>query len=79
MWTAEASTGTDWSRKFGVAGSGVDYNGMDEFICTGPFSCGDFANQTYTQNYSLSVRGGQGDINYFVSGGFGDTHFPFLP
>lgn len=72
VWTAELGTGTDWSRKFGVSGSGVDYNGLDEFLCTGVLSCGRLANQTYNQNYSLSVRGGQGDVNYFVSGGFGD-------
>ncbi len=72
VWTAEVQTGTEWSRKFGVDGSGVDYNNLDAWLCTGPFSCGDFANQTYLQNYSLSVRGGAGGINYFVSGAFGD-------
>lgn len=72
QWTAETSTGTDWSRKFGVAGSGVDYNGMDPWMCTGILSCGEYANQSYTQNYSLSVRGGADDISYFVSGSFAD-------
>jgi len=46
---------------------------MDPWICTGPLSCGDYANPSYLQSYSLSVRGGQGDINYFVSGSFGDS------
>lgn len=49
------------------------YNFIDPWICTNPFSCGDYANQTYLQNYALSVRGGQGGIDYFVSGAFGDS------
>ena len=73
VWTAEMQTGTEWSRKFGVDGSGVDYNGLDEFLCTGVLSCGRLANQTYNQDYSLSVRGGASGINYFVSGSFGDA------
>lgn len=81
VWTAEVRTGTDWSRKFGVSdpvieenqfGAQTVYNYMDPWMCTGPFSCGEYANQTYNQDYSLSVRGGAGNINYFVSGSFGD-------
>jgi outer membrane receptor protein involved in Fe transport len=84
VWTAEVQTGTQWSRAFGVdpSGSSTDqirslredaqYNFMEPWMCTGIFECGDFANQAYNQDYSLSVRGGSGSINYFVSGSFGD-------
>ena len=73
VWSAEVQTGTEWSREFGVEGSGIPYNGMEHFMCTGIFECGQFANQAYNQDYSLSVRGGSGGINYFVSGSFSDA------
>jgi TonB-linked SusC/RagA family outer membrane protein len=48
------------------------YNNMEHWLCTGIFDCGDYAHQSYNQDYSLSVRGGSGGVNYFLSGGFGD-------
>ena len=76
VWTAEVQTGTEWSRKFGVENDdpALDrpYANMEPWMCTGPFSCGQFANQTYLQNYALSVRGGSGGVDYFVSGAFED-------
>ena len=79
-WTAEVTTGTQWARAFGVDDSGpsyqgetdVSYNFMEHWLCTGPLKCGDYANQAYNQGYLLSVRGGTSDVNYFVSGSFGD-------
>ncbi|MDH3272041.1 MAG: TonB-dependent receptor [Gemmatimonadota bacterium] len=72
VWTAEVGTGTEWSRKFGVPEQGAPYAFMDDFLCTGILSCGRLANQTYMQNYALSVRGGTGGVDYFVSGAFND-------
>ena len=76
IWTAELATGTEWSRRFGGKTEAGDYPfgyaGMAEFLCTGVLTCGRLANTPYNQNYSLSVRGGAGDVNYFLSGAFGD-------
>ena len=80
-WTAEVQTGTQWARAFGVDDSDqgvyggetdVSYNFMEHWLCTGPFTCGDYANQAYNQNYLLSVRGGTSAVSYFVSGSFAD-------
>jgi outer membrane receptor protein involved in Fe transport len=46
---------------------------MEPFMCTGILSCGAFANQSYSQDYSLSVRGGASGVNYFISGSFADA------
>ena len=84
VWTAEVTGGTEWSRAFGVDAGGISdpavralteenrYNNMEHWMCTGLFDCGDYANQSYLQEYALSVRGGGAGINYFVSGTFGD-------
>jgi outer membrane receptor protein involved in Fe transport len=78
VWTAETQWGTMWNQKFGA--NGVDYIHMDPWICTAPFTCGQyqsFANQNgfmpngpITQLHSLSVRGGGQALQYFVSGGW---------
>ncbi|MDZ7780548.1 MAG: TonB-dependent receptor [Gemmatimonadota bacterium] len=73
QWTAEVGGGTEWSRAFGVDGSGVPHNNMEHWLCTGVFECGQFANQSYAQDYSLSVRGGAGGVNYMISGSFSDA------
>jgi outer membrane receptor protein involved in Fe transport len=75
VWTVETQQGTEWTRKFGgdagvvsEYGSQSDYLWMDPWICTGPFQCGDRTHQAYSQQYSLSVRGGAQNLQYFVSG-----------
>ncbi len=74
VWTAEVKGGSAWSRKFGVKDSGGDpYINMGPWLCTGPFSCGQFhPGSPFTLDYSLSVRGGRQDLQYFISGGFLD-------
>ncbi len=76
QWTAELGTGTEWSRRFGGQTETGEYPfayaGMAEHLCTGALQCGRLANTPYTQNYALSVRGGEGDVDYFLSGGFSD-------
>jgi outer membrane receptor protein involved in Fe transport len=74
VWTAEVKGGSAWSRKFGVKDSGGDpYVNMGPWICTGPFSCGEYhPGSPFTLDYSLSVRGGRQDLQYFISGGFLD-------
>jgi TonB-dependent SusC/RagA subfamily outer membrane receptor len=76
QWTAELGTGTEWMRKYGGQTEAGDfpfaYAGMAEHICTGLLQCGRLANTPYSQNYAMSVRGGQGDVDYFLSGGFSD-------
>ena len=73
-WTAEVKAGSEWSRKFGVDTPGADpYINMGPWLCTGPFSCGEYhPGSPFTLDYSLSVRGGRNDLQYFVSGGFLD-------
>ena len=74
VWTAEVKAGSAWSRKFGVDTPGADpYINMGPWLCTGPFSCGEYhPGSPFTLDYSLSVRGGREDLQYFVSGGFLD-------
>ena len=72
VWTAELQGGKSWSREFGVTGSGVPYNHMEHWLCTGIYTCGEYANQSYAQQYNLSVRGGGQDLRYFISGSFVD-------
>ena len=72
VWTAELQGGKSWSREFGVTGSGVQYNHMEHWLCTGIYTCGEYANQSYAQQYNLSVRGGGQDLRYFISGSFVD-------
>ena len=74
VWTAEVKGGSAWSRKFGVKDSGGDpYINMGPWLCTGPFSCGEYhPGSPFTLDYSLSVRGGRQDLQYFISGGFLD-------
>ena len=74
VWTAEVKAGSAWSRKFGVDVPNADpYINMGSWICTGPFSCGEYhPGSPFTLDYSLSVRGGRQDLQYFVSGGFLD-------
>ena len=74
VWTAEVKAGSAWSRKFGVDTPGADpYINMGPWLCTGPFSCGEYhPGSPFTLDYSLSVRGGRQDLQYFVSGGFLD-------
>ncbi|HIF57371.1 MAG TPA: hypothetical protein EYQ39_09080, partial [Gemmatimonadetes bacterium] len=72
VWTAELQGGKSWSREFGVTGSGVPYNHMEHWLCTGIYTCGEYANQSYAQRYNLSVRGGGQDLRYFISGSFVD-------
>ena len=74
VWTAEVKAGSAWSRKFGVKDSGGDpYINMGPWLCTGPFSCGQYhPGSPFTLDYSLSVRGGRQDLQYFISGGFLD-------
>ena len=73
-WTAEVKAGSEWSRKFGVDTPGADpYINMGPWLCTGPVSCGEYhPGSPFTLDYSLSVRGGRNDLQYFVSGGFLD-------
>ncbi len=66
VWTMETQQGTSWERKFGV--NGVDYLNMEPWTCTGPFSCGTYAQQSYNSTYSASVRGGGQNLQYFSSG-----------
>ena len=86
VWTAEVGTGTMWSRRIGPSSDGVAdasvaalmeqnaYGNLEHWMCTGFLSCdGKFALKPYNQDYSLSVRGGSGGINYFISGSFGDA------
>ena len=72
VWPAELQGGKSWSREFGVVGSGVPYNNMEHWLCTGIYTCGEYANQSYAQQYNLSVRGGGQDLRYFISGSFVD-------
>ena len=80
VWTFDTSHGAAWSRKFGTQGitntgpecqrTGVcnfDYFRLDPYLKTG-----------YSQNYSMSVRGGAEDLQYFVSGGINDEE-GFMP
>jgi TonB-dependent SusC/RagA subfamily outer membrane receptor len=46
------------------------YLWMDPWICTAPFSCGQYQHIPRVQDYSLTVRGGSQDIQYFLSSGF---------
>ena len=74
VWTAEVKAGSAWSRQFGVDVANADpYINMGPWLCTGPFSCGEYhPGSPFTTDYSLSVRGGRQDLQYFVSGGFLD-------
>ena len=74
VWTAEVKAGSAWSRQFGVDTPGADpYINMGPWLCTGPFSCGEHhPGSPFTLDYSLSVRGGRQDLQYFISGGFLD-------
>jgi TonB-dependent SusC/RagA subfamily outer membrane receptor len=76
IWTAEVGTGTEWIRRYGGQTEAGEYPfayaGMAEFLCTGMLQCGRYSNTPYTQNYALNVRGGAGDVDYFLSGGFTD-------
>ena len=74
VWAAEVKAGSAWSRKFGVDTPGADpYINMGPWLCTGPFSCGQYhPGSPFTLDYSLSVRGGRQDLQYFISGGFLD-------
>ena len=86
VWTAAIGTGTMWSRSVGPQSSGIDdpaaaalveqnrFGNMEHWMCTGFLSCdGQYAKQSYNQDYSLSVRGGAGGVYYFVSGSFNDA------
>ena len=74
VWSAEVKAGSAWSRKYGVDTPGADpYINMEPWMCTGPFSCGEYhPGSPFTLDYSLSVRGGRDDLQYFVSGGLLD-------
>ncbi len=74
VWTAEVKAGSAWSRKFGVETPNADpYINMGPWLCTGPFSCGEYhPGSPFSTDYSLSVRGGRQDLQYFVSAGFLD-------
>jgi hypothetical protein len=83
VWTLETQVGTLWNQKFGPSGdtnewhAGTDkavsasseYVYMDPWLCTGPFSCGEYMDPPIAQLHSLSVRGGGQALQYFVSGG----------
>ena len=71
VWTAETQQGTIWSRKFGV--ESAPYNFMDPFLRHGWAGIGDGGWGTaHNQQYSLSVRGGGQQLQYFVSGQYQD-------
>ena len=80
QWSRAFGVSPDYSARGGSISGGIrelredaKYNFMEHWMCTGIFECGQFANQAYNQDYSLSVRGGAGGINYFVSGAFSDA------
>jgi len=86
VWTAEVQTGTQWSRRVGPSPAGLEagvvrdlvedaqFGNMQHWMCTGILSCGgQFAKQSYNQDYTLSVRGGSSGVNYFISGAFNDA------
>jgi TonB-dependent starch-binding outer membrane protein SusC len=74
VWTLDSSVGTLWNQRFGL--NGENYLHLDPWLCSGPFSCGQFQKETHglgfptSQNNSLSVRGGGQTLQYFVSGGY---------
>lgn len=76
QWNAQVGTGTEWIRRYGgVTEDGEHprpYAGMAEFLCTGALQCGRLAKTPYSQDYALSVRGGENAVDYFLSGGFTD-------
>ena len=59
IWTAETQQGWSYFRPFGT--DEVPYLWLDQVFRNGP-----------RQRYSLSVRGGTGDVGYFVSGSYND-------
>jgi TonB-dependent SusC/RagA subfamily outer membrane receptor len=83
QWTMELQEGTSWMQRFGIEGSSTfltpsgapprvtnpKYLWMDPWICTAPFSCGQFQHIPRVQDYNLAVRGGAQSLQYFVSGG----------
>jgi TonB-dependent SusC/RagA subfamily outer membrane receptor len=59
QWTAETQQGFSYFRPFGT--SEVPHMWLDQVFQNG-----------YRQRYSMSVRGGTGDVGYFVSGAYND-------
>lgn len=59
QWTAETQQGFAYFRPFGT--DEVPHMWLDQVFRHG-----------YRQRYSMSVRGGSGDVGYFVSGAFND-------
>jgi len=59
-WTAQVDQGVNWVQKFGP--DNAPYMRLDPWLRNG-----------HQQRYSLSVRGGAGNVNYFVSGGLEDN------
>jgi hypothetical protein len=59
IWTAETQQGWSYFRPFGT--DEVPYLWLDQVFRKGP-----------RQRYSLSVRGGTGELGYFVSGSYND-------
>ena len=59
QWTAETQQGFSYFRPFGT--SEVPHMWLDQVMRNG-----------YRQRYSMSVRGGTGDVGYFVSGSYND-------
>ncbi|MDZ7690645.1 MAG: carboxypeptidase-like regulatory domain-containing protein [Balneolaceae bacterium] len=60
IWSARIDQGANWTPKFGA--EGADYLFLDPWLKT-----------AHTQQYSLSVRGGAEQTQYFVSGSFADN------
>jgi TonB-dependent starch-binding outer membrane protein SusC len=81
-WTVEIQDGTSWMQRFGIEETSAfitpsgaaprvtnpKYLWTDPWICTGPFECGDYQSTPRMQDYSMSVRGGSNQIQYFLSG-----------
>lgn len=72
VWTMETSHGAVWSRKFGP---NIDISGTPECDQTGDcnleyFRWRPYIKTGYNPTYSLSVRGGDERLQYFVSGGY---------
>ena len=59
-WTAQIDQGVNWVQKFGPPSA--PYMRLDPWLRNG-----------YQQRYSLSVRGGAGTVNYYISGSLEDN------
>lgn len=59
VWSFQVDQGANWTREFGNSFEGGERLFMDPFLQT-----------AHTQQYSLSVRGGGQEAQYFVSGSY---------